>query len=1365
MVDTPSTTTEEAIPDIESQQAPLTLQARCDAGDATACAQLQPVESEEALVLSDEEMNAALNQDEVVAEEVQPEEVVVEEVQPMTDEEMNASINQEPSTKAVLTDEDMNAIVNQEVGGEEPSISRKIGYGADIEPNIIGSLSRLVETGYETAFEGKDWEQARKDTEQERLNVVYQAYPEFVSGKYDSDGSVLAGRISTALIDPVTFLMPWTKAVKAGQILKTATIGEKTTKLSKVTGAVVSKTPLMALGAGVSGGEYALHEYARNGEVDTDMLLFVMGAGGLLTVAVEPFAKKLIAGYNNKFGKTLTAADINKATSPEEVKKILGTRNVDKLTPDQIKVIDEVFELPHLRDLNDLVKQATNNVRRLGDLRSARNEVGKLLKKGSITKRVAKNRNLKLTQQFDDSISNMIDKRSNAIIEITEHLFQNRSLTAKTFEVATRPIVGSLMMGGAGVMSGQDDDTIKMMMLSGLLLGHAQKRIQNSTFIPQELKKEVVTNIFKRQWEIQKRNIKIITAGTHVTKLKAMGEETGLFADLMHHTFSPKGTRQLSVEERASMASQFWNIVLHRDVLKGATQAEQQSAIKTIRGFATKKEQTKEVKELSIRIKSFLNKYKSYHEEVNIKAKDDLDNYFPREFNFEAMDAEKLMLPISHPAYKDFNGLSMMDVVKGIIKKQNPKMKAKAVETKASDYMLSLRSFDADNIMEAISKTGATKFKVHKLPLIKHLEQSRELHGTIKIKGKVIQVEELINPWLKKDATEVLSNMIKESSKTVEFARTFGSKGEILQNILRRINKKYEGTAGDTKLHHKHQKELRRVTDGVDAFFGRYGAKRYRSENNVAAWFSLYNASLMLEDVTLANLGDLVQPFQNSHSLKSVWKGLKLTSGTAKRTATRDDIEPASVIAILESDVLAIDARASAGMGDAGGVVRNLSDSFYKATGLHKITSFARRFAFNSGTQDAFTVSKEWATLRQNLIRQVERENSVKWARLSQKKKIELFKGTSLNNSAYREINLKLNYFGIDDVQAKAIAQFDDFGSAYANKDLRSIFHMAGFRAMERDSKIPNVGNRLLFTQSRNPYTRLMGQFSSWAQAKTAQTNSLIKRIESGDGKLMIKMIGALTIYTGIRELRDIVKEGTLDTKTHTFAETVTRANDLSGNPGIWAGYMTQILKASKLQNTGYNPMTMFPTGSTAMEAIKQISAEDPDFNRLIPLPKMRKLIQTLIDEGEIPRNVTLPGMSVPEYAIPQYSKGGLVEQSERLGFNKGGLGTATGQTTEFNKPVLETGDGKYQSEVSVTVEFDGGYVNAASLQKDINPDRLLTDDEVINGLLDGSIKHTGVVYKNVDDAVSAAQERSNSIDVENKYYRRVTEGTKTTGD
>ena len=70
---------------------------------------------------------------------------------------------------------------------------------------------------------------------------------------------------------------------------------------------------------------------------------------------------------------------------------------------------------------------------------------------------------------------------------------------------------------------------------------------------------------------------------------------------------------------------------------------------------------------------------------------------------------------------------------------------------------------------------------------------------------------------------------------------------------------------------------------------------------------------------------------------------------------------------------------------------------------------------------------------------------------------------------------------------------------------------MQVFLAANRDALIPQVSNRLLFTQSRNPWVRLMGQFTSWAMAKSAQTNKLLTRIENGDVKQMVKLISIST--------------------------------------------------------------------------------------------------------------------------------------------------------------------------------------------------------------------------------------------------------------
>jgi hypothetical protein len=94
-----------------------------------------------------------------------------------------------------------------------------------------------------------------------------------------------------------------------------------------------------------------------------------------------------------------------------------------------------------------------------------------------------------------------------------------------------------------------------------------------------------------------------------------------------------------------------------------------------------------------------------------------------------------------------------------------------------------------------------------------------------------------------------------------------------------------------------------------------------------------------------------------------------------------------------------------------------------------------------------------------------------------------------------------------------------------------------------------------------------------------------------------------------------------------------------------------------------------------------------------------------------------------------------------------------TGQKTKFGREIFKKRDGTTQSEQSVTVSVDGKFVNAPSLQPDINPDRLLTPEEVKAGILNGTIKATST-HSDEPTAVAAAVEHSKAID-ENLYNRQ----------
>ena len=99
-------------------------------------------------------------------------------------------------------------------------IKRKLDYGATQEPMILGSLFRLSSAKVRSLLTDRTYSEAARDIEQERQDVIRKEFP-LLYGK-NEDALIIAGRVGTALADPVTFFIPWTKVAKAGKL---ATLG------------------------------------------------------------------------------------------------------------------------------------------------------------------------------------------------------------------------------------------------------------------------------------------------------------------------------------------------------------------------------------------------------------------------------------------------------------------------------------------------------------------------------------------------------------------------------------------------------------------------------------------------------------------------------------------------------------------------------------------------------------------------------------------------------------------------------------------------------------------------------------------------------------------------------------------------------------------------------------------------------------------------------------------------------------------------------------------------------------------------------------------------------------------------------------
>ena len=188
--------------------------------------------------------------------------------------------------------------------------------------------------------------------------------------------------------------------------------------------------------------------------------------------------------------------------------------------------------------------------------------------------------------------------------------------------------------------------------------------------------------------------------------------------------------------------------------------------------------------------------------------------------------------------------------------------------------------------------------------------------------------------------------------------------------------------------------------------------------------------------------------------------------------------------AVLKFD----DATQAANVMGKMGKLRKVNEIGFQVLGLQWLTGLSRRYAYNVGAVDAYTTANKLA------------------------KYISANKNISLSSGKGLKLVKELNRYSIDVQDGLRIGQFSTYDKAIASTVGKKVLNQSGLLAANRDALIPQVQNRLLFAQSRNPWVRLMGQFTSWAMAKSAQTNKMLQRIENGDAKQMVKLLNMVRL-------------------------------------------------------------------------------------------------------------------------------------------------------------------------------------------------------------------------------------------------------------
>ena len=1103
---------------------------------------------------------------------------------------------------------------------ETPSNIRKYQYGWAKEDMVLGDVWDIG-TAWINSWGEDTYKESVEKLNKEKQQKLFEEFPEFQGGQYDSDAAVMAGSISTMIADPVYILMPWARAAQGANLV---------TKGSK----------LAALGFGVGAGDSIIRQTADTGGVN----FATVGKTGLYGAVLSPVAmggQKLIgAGVNKAFPNLFKSNAEKKAVQAINEGKF---KNKNNLSTDQLTKVTNISQGEKTKQLFKELSDVTNYhdtyvkpILELTEQLTSAENITKILKNTN-TKKLFKdldnilleqNKNVFLTKgtkpyKFDvlkfDSLNGKTlksatvkeikaaipkleremykksqiarDSMKKANQKYLEHisveLYNSMGFTEKVMKgimaAAIRPVVGAGGMGAVGLVGGAEEDTLEAMMYTGAVLGGFSKILNRGGIkgIPAPEQIKFAGFIPKFYIQTVDKYIRMNLATTTATRLSNRNATMDRFSADMFPRFTDTVRTNIfgkpivgsdesiglanvgdSVEGRAIDQVRKWlNMVSNKKdggLLQNADAATQADAIKVVRGF--KGEVSTEANQLATRLTTYLKDFKKYFTEAGIVPEQDIQYYFPRKLNFRLIESSQ--------ANKDefLKGVARAYINIGEAKTMNSALK------KAQSYYKNNKKIYDDTVVTNSNLKALTSRKLKAtddpivLPINRHIRHQRKLNGTYE------QVESQFEKYLVNDIPSTLSDLVQTSVKSVEFARTFGADGRLLRGYLDDLAKMYRtssntSTTYDGFLNFNHKGDVGHLKDAINGYFGVYGNKGDDvSRGFVAVLSSLANLNLM-ERVAIANIGDLSQPFSNSRYWSSWLRGLP---GFFNRGAVSqvDDGHGTIVKNALKEYTPSVD-KAIGGTGGQGftATVGRANVTFFNAVGLTALTKAARRYAFNVGAIDTHISAK-------NLFKTAMNKGTKDLNKLTDKKSLEEIRHLKQMGL------LKVSKNGKQITNSNEVLKYGAYDSVIdAEKDMvgRILINKAGSNIANRDAIIPQIGNRLLFTQSRNPFVRLIGQYSSWAMAKSAQTNAMIQRIENGSARQLVGMAGALAMFGGIKDLRNFVTTGEFKT-ARSFRDDdepwwFSQAGMFSGN----LGWLPTTVANTILYRNNSSPVEFFP--------------------------------------------------------------------------------------------------------------------------------------------------------------------------------------------
>ena len=1105
--------------------------------------------------------------------------------------------------------------------------AEKIRYGIDKQNTFFGNVYRVAKAGTQAAFdpdkEFKDYIQYNNQKEQLLLK---QKYGDLASGSFEDDTVVQAAAMATMMLDPfyiAAYMTPWGRAASASlkgvsalsgvtvgldtmlnNLATTGTVDAKSVGISAASGAVLGPLTVKAFSA-----IKTLLPSANNAQIQK-IIGVVEGKKAKELGISQPEFKKLqkIAGDTEllALNKQLQIAGKNWIAPIAEQQKLFNAtektlQNQIKKIQKGVKDIDGVpfFKQTKVDTTKELLKTLKIKNKTLGDKTKEFN-----LKQKELWKQTAVN---------ERKLTDLVAKRDYTILKkLKEQKGLTRNLTEAVISASVRPSLGAATGYAFGRLWGDDDTNLNNWMMAGASLGALNKMIQRSgTVFATGEKNFLESIIFNNGTRLAFQKVRELTATTTSTKLKALGGETEKIGmKLFQEIDSPVSKFSASgIAERLKLDYSNRAFAL----VQGANANEQAAAIRIARG--SKEKGTPKIQKLATDIRKYLDDFRKEYTDVGIglrkevikgkktitKRIDPIKDYFPRVWNWDAVKE---------------NPEKFKKVLTSIFKSKGNKKPDEAAESFYNSLSKhNEQGFYDEKAVQSLVNDLLNKKRIplnrgliRNLPLSDHIENERLLTGSY------AQVEKVLskNGYLIDDIPSIFTKLINSSADSIGFAKQFGAKGQLLNGYIQRIVNKYSGNPNAEALA---SKEIKLVMNSIDGFFGRYGQARQGLVKSGAGILSTISNLNMLDRVTIASLGDVVQPFTNSNNFLSFIKGLSQTALTAAREtglaknlglAQRKEINQALLKTLTPLDDASSAANIMGAIPRSRGEalkknisLRGANELGFKVLGLQWLTGFARRYAYNVGAVDAYTSANK-------LVKFVNSRNSLSSA-----------KGINLVNDVAK--------YGINTTDALKLGRATNFQEAIKTKFNKRLLNEAGIKASNRDALIPQVDNRLLFTQSRDPMVRLLGQFLSWTMAKSAQTNKILQRIENGDTKQLVKLLAGLPVYGGIQSLREISKYGEIQTDLETQTDKwYSEALRLSGISGTATELVLGRLTGPGSREPWYLFAPVFSILKEGGNIPKEIYKGNTDkateifMEKIAPLPTWRRWIGKLFPGEEI---------------------------------------------------------------------------------------------------------------------------------------------------